>query len=119
MILRTMQLAKWRKLDGTKTKLVDVTIKSGEKILAPSWDLLGRYKAGETSEEEYIKEYFSLMRERYVNNLDWFIKFCMQDDIAIACYCNSDSFCHRFLLVEILEAICKKHNIPFVYLGEL
>ena len=98
----------------------DITVKSGDKRFSPTWDLLNRYKCGECLPEQYTEEYLKLMRESYRQDSEYWVSFCkLEESVAIACYCAVGDFCHRHLLRDMLQAVCKSHNIPFKFMGEL
>lgn len=125
MEVYTIQLGQWRLAKELGIELVDTTYRSGVlhnniRWLAPSGELLGNYKAGSVAPCEYQQIYLNLMRTRWTQDPQWFIEFCQQQQvIALACYCGAGQFCHRLILIDILRNICIKHQIPFVYHGEL
>lgn len=119
MILHTTQLAQWRKVKSLNIILIDTTLKSGIKWLAPTPELLYPYKAGQISDQGYIDVFYNLMRERYKEDKQRFIEFLSQEEICIACYCTAGKFCHRHLLVDIFRKLCVEFNIPFTYKGEI
>ena len=98
----------------------DITIKSGDKKFAPTWELLMRYKEVKCPSHQYTAEYLELMRESYRQDPEYWVSFCkMEVSIAVSCYYPVGRFCHRYLFVEIIKKVCKKHKIPFKYIGEL
>lgn len=123
MKLYTIQLAKHRLLKDSGIELVDTTVKSGLKILAPSWEILNAYRANENQEEAekiYVKAFYSKLRKDYRENPEEFIKWLKQGKpIALACYCRAGKFCHRHLLVDIFIKIGKKLGIDVEYVGEI
>ena len=81
---------------------LDITVKSGDKTFAPTWDIVGKVKKGLMSEEEYTKEYYRLMRNSYKNNRSEWDKLLKQDEVVLVCFCKKGSFCHRYLLADML-----------------
>lgn len=81
---------------------LDITVKSGDKTFAPIWDMVSKYKKGLITEEEYTKEYYKLMRNSYKNHKDKWDQLLDQDEVVLVCFCKKGSFCHRYLLAEIL-----------------
>lgn len=69
------------------------------KKLAPSSDLLRRYKAGEVSEDVYKAEYY-----QQLDQIKWkrLLKGVRENTIWL-CYERTDAFCHRHLLAEYLN----------------
>ena len=102
----TIQISKWRKAEQLGVQFKDVTVKSGDKLFAPTWDFLMEYKQ-DLDEEKYVSKYLPLMRESYKNNKDKWLELCSMDSVAIACYCKAGEFCHRHLIVDILEKYAK------------
>jgi uncharacterized protein YeaO (DUF488 family) len=81
---------------------LDITVKSGSQIFAPTWDMVIKFKKGLMIEEEYTKEYYKLMRKSYKNNREKWDQLLNQDEVVLVCFCKKGSFCHRYLLAEIL-----------------
>jgi uncharacterized protein YeaO (DUF488 family) len=105
---------------------LDVTVKSGKgcgKVLAPTWELVGGLKHWRRypsiSSEEYVARYYELLRKRYRTNPQPFLDILAQEQRVLVCYCQSDTFCHRHVAVDILEKIALAHHVPFVRGGEL
>ncbi len=118
MKVYTVQMSKHRNIPaGTLFK--DITVKSGDKTFSPTWDLLMGYKRGEISPERYTELFIPLMRRSYQNNKENWLELCSQHQVALACYCRAGDFCHRHLVVDMLEKICEHHGIPFENLGEI
>ena len=115
----TIQLAQWRKLPDD-FELVNVTLKSGNRAFSPSPQLLGDYKQGKITDEEYTERYTFEMRNSYMVNRDeWTDLLSKSRGVALSCYCGRDCFCHRKLLVDFLEKICFSKGIDFEYIGEV
>jgi len=91
---------------------LDITVKTGSKIFAPSWQMVMDYKNGDLSKTEYIKQYIDMMRFSYKNNLEEWKKLLNMKKVTLVCYCKPGNFCHRVLLAEILEKCGAK------YIGE-
>ena len=119
MKLYTMQLGQWRKAKAAGIPLLDVTVKSGDARLAPTWGLLAAYKAGEVNNEQYTVAFKETLRVRYKDDYARWLEIANMESVALACYCKGGEFCHRLLLVDMLAGFCKQHQIPFEYLGEL
>lgn len=119
MKLHTMQIAKWRVAKERNIEMVDTTIKSGNKTFAPTWDIVTKFKRGAITADEYMVVYTKLMRESFKNNKEAWLEMCGKDEVAIACYCSTDNFCHRYALVDMFSRVCAVNNIPFTYMGEI
>ena len=114
MDVYTYQIAQWRKVDKLGIERLDITVKSGEALLAPTWTLLSGYKKGYVDEDQYTKTYLSLLEERYLSHPDYFEALSLKPIIALGCYCRAGVFCHRLLLVKFLES-----KINLNYIGEI
>lgn len=124
MNLWTIQVARWKLAKDRGIVFIDTTVKSAKEyaFLAPTWDMVMGHKQGTVSDTGYTELYYELLRSRYKENKQPFIKLLLDfkdSDIAVACYCATGRFCHRHLLVNILQAIAVKEKIPFNYKGEL
>ena len=99
----TVQISVARKLNLTEDpRYLDITVKSGNRAFAPTWKMVMGYKEGRISEEEYTNQYYQLMRESYLKNRKRWDEILSLDEIILACYCQAGSFCHRYLLKDIL-----------------
>lgn len=120
MELFTTQLSNWRTAKRLKIELVDTTVKGKAPLFAPTWDMVMGHKNGTITDEEYTRLYREKMIQSWVENREGWERFMQREEpIALACYCAPGKFCHRKLLVKILEKLCARLNIPFKYYGEL
>lgn len=87
---------------------LDVTVKSGDKTFAPSWDMVMRYKNNEIAAEEYLAAYNVMMQESWKKNKERWIEVASQDSVTLVCYCSRNSFCHRNRLAEMIAAVATK-----------
>lgn len=102
-----------------KGSLLDVTIKTGDRVFAPSQDLFTGAKSGNVSREVYAQRFNSEMKKsRKVNKQRWF-EVASKDVLLIGCYCKPGKFCHRRLLVEHFQKFCHKNKIGFTFMGEV
>ena len=83
-------------------RYLDVTVKSGDKAFAPTWKMVMGVKQGRMSEEEYTREYYERMRESYRQNRQRWDEVLSMEEAVLACYCRAGSFCHRYLLKDML-----------------
>jgi uncharacterized protein YeaO (DUF488 family) len=81
---------------------LDITVKSGDKTFAPTWDMVMGLKRGVISEAQYRQQYLELMRASYRRHRKrWDVVLAMKE-CTLVCYCKSGEFCHRLILAEIL-----------------
>lgn len=114
MEVYTYQLSRVHKVKAKGIPYMDITIKSGDWMLAPTWPLLVAKKYHGLSDEEYTKEFNRLLDERLIENPEYFNDLFNIDVLAVGCYCPPGNFCHRHLLVEFLQ----KHT-ETIYRGEI
>lgn len=122
MKLFTVQMGKWRRANDMGQEIYDITVKSGDKRFAPCWSLLKAYQdsdKGIEAENAYREGFRQLMNKSINENFDAWQELCKRDVLVISCYCAAGKFCHRMILVEYLEKVCKLWDIPFEYAGEL
>ena len=113
----TIQLAKHRLLHGTAIKLIDITVKSGDKFFAPEWEWVMAVKKDSEFQDRYIDLYRNKMAKNYKQNPAKWLEL-LSSDIALGCYCNENKFCHRHLLAGYLLEVARHHGILAVKAGE-
>lgn len=124
MDLYTAQMARYRLAKERNIPYIDTTVKSGDKVFAPSWEIVSRHKAGTLDDRGYTEVYKHLMRESYGNNRSRWLEVARMPQVCFLCYCPACTlerkvFCHRYLLVDMFERVCLHEGIPFNYVGEL
>ena len=95
-------------------KKIDITRKSASryKAIAPTWDMVIRYKDGSLSEKDYKIAYTKIM-----NSCKQMIKVMLEESgnsCVLVCYCPKDTFCHRILLAKFIE-----EHFNAEYIGEI
>jgi len=123
MVITTTQLysANAKFLAGSGYNVIDITVKSGIRMFAPTWDMVMGHKDGNMSEAEYTSIYHNMMKRSYVNNkASWeaLLLTLSTKPIALACFCRPDNFCHRNLLKGYLLKVAKKMEIVAVGFDE-
>lgn len=100
--------------------VVNTTARGKSLLFAPSWDIVMGHKDGSVTDQQYRDVYLPMMRESWnTHRKDW-MEFLQQPGwVAIGCYCKAGCFCHRLILVEILQKLSEMLNLPFTYYGEL
>ena len=99
----TIQIAVAKRLELIKDpRCLDITVKSGDKAFAPTWKMVMGSKEGRITQEEYTRQYYDLMRKSYRQNRERWDEILAADEVILACYCRADSFCHRYLLKDML-----------------
>ena len=101
--VHTVQIAVARKLGiGEDPGYLDTTVKSGDPAFAPTWKMVMGVKEARLSEEDYTEEYYQRMRDSYRDNRSRWEEILALDELFLACYCRQGSFCHRYLLRDML-----------------
>ena len=83
----------------------DITVKSGDKSFAPTWDMVMGVKEGRITEQRYAEMYLALLTSRYETSNNMVEACCrvvedaIAGDVTLVCYCPAGAFCHRHLLV--------------------
>lgn len=115
MDVYTYQIAQWRKVKALPgVVVIDTTVRSGYKQVAPSWDMVTGYKNGTVSQEIYTRQYYDILEHsRQVNPRFW-ASLLKLESVALGCYCRAGEFCHRHLLVQYLSQLTALN-----YLGEI
>lgn len=121
MKLSTFQLAKHKAVRRKVSTCIDITVGSGNRAFSPTWDILMDYKnkKHDNPEDTYTQRFTEHMRYSYLTNKVEWMTLIKHDEVAIGCYCRPGEFCHRLLLVDILEKVCKANSIAFEYIGEI
>jgi uncharacterized protein YeaO (DUF488 family) len=83
-------------------RYLDTTVKSGDKVFAPTWEMVMGVKQGRMSEEDYTRQYYTMMRESYRQSRQRWDEVLDMEEVILACYCRPDTFCHRYLLKDML-----------------
>lgn len=92
---------------------LDITIGSGDKVFAPTWNMVHGIKDHTITEELYTHMYKHMMYESIKLYPNRWVEISNMDVVYLACYCRPGSFCHRYLLASILV-----ENYHAEYLGE-
>ena len=74
-------------------------------LLAPTEDLLRRYKKGETSWEEYEKEFSAIMRERKTAEHIKAAYSNVPSPICLLCSEAAPEHCHRRLVADLFAEV--------------
>ena len=119
MWISTIQLSQWRILKDTPIMLLDATVKTGDTLFAPSWQIVTDVKSGRITEEEYTTQYTAQMRASYKSHKFHWLEQLKQEHFAIACFCTPGCFCHRHILAKMFEAVGKAEGIEVKLMGEI
>lgn len=96
----------------------DITAKSGDRVFAPTWQLVQSIKNSSITWDEYIVQYTELMRSSYRHNKQYWINLLQQSELTLVCFCNNSDYCHRTLLADMFVKVGCINNISIIYHGE-
>jgi uncharacterized protein YeaO (DUF488 family) len=82
------------------------------KSLAPTWDMINAFKAGELTEEEYSSLYVELLETRELDPKEVFES--LPNGAILLCYEKPNEFCHRRVLAKWLEEANKQPILEWV-----
>ena len=88
---------------------LDITIGTGDKVFAPSWEIVIGHKRGKITDKQYTNAYIKLMRISYKRHKKRWNEILNKDKIVFCCYCSSDKFCHRYILANIFTKLGAKY----------
>lgn len=101
-------------------KVLDVTVQTGLRSLAPEWMWVVDYRGGLMTEERFTELYMAKIRAsaaKHNRSTVWDFLFNEQH-VILGCYCRAGNFCHRVLLAEFLVELARQHCIEAEYIGE-
>lgn len=96
---------------------LDVTVQGNHPIghiFAPTWYMVDKIRNGEMTEEQYRRDYYTIIRNRYFQHRDIWDKVSQWKSVTFVCFCNPKDFCHRYLLARYFPYLYKDSK----YLGE-
>jgi len=112
-------MGSWRVARDRGIKFLDITAKSGIALFAPDFSLVMGYKNGSVSEEEYTRHYLDKMMRSQRSAPNYWNNLQRYHDIAFACYCPPDVFCHRHLFRDLASEHLIKLGHSVELMGEL
>jgi hypothetical protein len=115
----TGQMGRWRSIMRYEVEIIDTTVKTGTSIFAPNWDMVMDVKGGRITEAQYTEQYHSLITNRIRHYEGIVLQEVSRKSGCFCCMCPHGAFCHRLLLMPILNDFCVYQSIPFIYKGEL
>ena len=92
------------KREYAKRDLFDVWL----PLVAPSRELLKAFTSGKKSLEQFFRAYRAEMKEPAARHtIELLAALARQTPIAIGCYCEDESRCHRSVLIKLIRAAAK------------
>lgn len=118
-VIYTVQMTNIQAATGEDIPAVDITVKSGSKVFAPTWDMVMSLKNGEIGEDVYTAHYDQLMQLSQANHPNAWGAMLAMDKVALVCYCKPGVFCHRHLLKDKLMRLHHQLGNEVIDGGEL
>lgn len=115
----TISLSQWRVAKERGIFLLDTTAMSGVKVFAPDFNLVKMYKRGEITEEVYTAFYHEKMAQSQIENKKYWDHLEKRSPLALACYCRAGVFCHRHLLLKLVQDYYATKGVEVKYMGEI
>jgi uncharacterized protein YeaO (DUF488 family) len=76
--------------------------------LAPSRELLKAYNAGKLTPKQFFAKYRSEMkRPEARHTIELLATLAQKTPIAVGCYCEDETCCHRSVLIKLIRAAGK------------
>ena len=89
------------KREYSKRDLFDVWL----PLVAPSRELLKAYNAGKLSPKRFFAKYRTEMKHPEARHtIELLAAVARQTPIAVGCYCEDETRCHRTALIELIRA---------------
>ena len=77
-------------------------------LVAPSRELVKAYQTGKKSWEQFRRSYQTEMRQPVARHtIELLAAIARQTPIAVGCYCEDESRCHRSVLIKLIRAAGK------------
>lgn len=84
---------------------LDITVKSGQRYFAPTWEMVMGVKRGTMTHEEYDKRYEAMLDQNKEYHPKPLHALLARKRVVFVCYCPSNNVhCHRRFLAKWLVA---------------
>lgn len=97
---------------------LDITVKSGDRVFAPTWEMVRSFQRGTMTQEQYTEAYVTLMRSSWKASNGRWREVLAMGVVTLCCCCPPLQFCHRWVLGRILVRVCEHLGISVEYCGE-
>jgi uncharacterized protein YeaO (DUF488 family) len=119
MEVHTVQLSNSKLANQLGVPVIDITVKSGNRAFAPTWDMVLDVKSGKITPNEYTSRYIGMMDEsRLANPEEWKV-LMSTPSVALGCYCKPGEFCHRHLLSTYMANLAIAEGNEVIMMGEI
>ncbi|MGL5466586.1 MAG: DUF488 family protein, N3 subclade [Shewanella sp.] len=115
----TIQMSQWRLARDNDIQFMDITVKSGNQVFAPTWDNLRAYQDGRMTKEEYSSLYYNKVIASIKTHPQEWGQLLNHKKIALACYCRAGDFCHRHLFSVLAVSYIQSKRQKVEFMGEL
>lgn len=104
-------MSQWRLVKQMGITLLDITVKTGCRAFSPRYEDLMQYKNGTMSKEEYTRIYLARMLKSRDLFPDIWSTLKEHSNVALACYCGPNDFCHRHLFKDLMKLYLNEAGI--------
>lgn len=78
-------------------------------LVAPSRELLKAFKAGKKSTDQFFRAYRAEMQRPEARHaIELLAAISRHTPIAVGCYCEDESRCHRSVLIDLIHSATKR-----------
>jgi hypothetical protein len=100
--------------------LLDITVRGGNALFCPTWEIVMGYKRGDLPWEEYSRQYRGMMLHSYRQNRKAWeetLSAAEGKTLVLLCYCPPPpANCHRHLLKGYLKNVAERtgHQVEVI-----
>lgn len=117
--LWTTQMSGWRLAQAQNIAFIDITVKSGIYLFAPTWDNLLAYKRGELNTVDYTDRYLAKVAATVQTHPEAWSELARNQNMVFACYCKAGDFCHRHIFTTMMARYLQTTGNRVQIMGEL
>lgn len=99
--------------------VLDTSVQTGSHVFAPTWRMEIDIKSGALSQQEYIRQYYEMMDVSVQQHPTEWEELLNKPTVAIAGTAPPGDFCHRHLLVNVIDRLLRERGGVVSRMGEL
>lgn len=84
---------------------VDITVESGNRFFSPSWAMVTAMKRNNITQSQFTELYYRRLKLSLMAHPDEWEKLLSMEQATLVCFCKSDTFCHRYILANLLQRL--------------
>jgi len=116
VIFSMITLASWYEPGNWRGRLMRISYTAGRQkglrksvydwgvisCLIPTWDLVKAFRTGQVAQDEYVRTYLELLRQRWEVVDEWLHSLVPEEDLTLLCHEREGEFCHRQLVSPLV-----------------